>query len=626
MKLGYFLVLGVWGLSVWGQPGATSRRDMKVEPAARRVALVIGNAAYPKWPLKNSSNDAKSMASALRDLSFETTEVLDGTLRTIERSIDRFVAQIRPGDVALFYYAGHGVQLAGENYLIPVDFDAKDEADAKYAAYSISRVQDRMENAGARLSMLILDACRNNPFRTGRAAGGGLAVMNSGRGTLIAFATGPGKVADDNPRASNGLFTSHLISALREPGLTLDGIFNRVREEVYADSNGQQVPWTVSSVIGEFQLRSGSPAAQQVETSSAATPAPEPVPATRGTNPATDAPVPEPGPTLAARGMDAVNACRRGDYDYATRVAQEVLRADPRQKDALLALAASGYGTADFDLFERTAPAAVRNGAGLPFSLMHHHTLTGGHPAMLIIKAGAIAFDPMKAPDCNQRAFEEPLSNLVSASQTARASGEVFLTLKMRDPKGKVRTFDFADPGSTVDKSGSLPVLREPANAARRLQALANVIARASRPASPDEVKYQESLAVRAPAQSAPSAQRPAAYTPANGNPERAGAAAAPNTVTPGARSRVPDGESVLLCSDPVRLDGAMDFAKLGNAANALQALRNDAFFRVTGPTSLEVKDSDLNSRWPKVLVKVLDGYFAGRTGWALRSELKDLK
>ncbi len=350
-------------------------------------------------------------------------------------------------------------------------------------------------------------------------------------------------------------------------------------------------------------------------------------PTATATAPPTPRPAdPAPAPDLSALSNEAVSAANRGDYDSATRAAREVLRVDPTRKEALFALAASAYGTAEFDLFERTAPAAVRNGAGMSFNLLHHHTLTGGHPAMLGIKQSAIVFDPMKAKDCNQRAFEEPLANIVSASQTANAGGEVFLTLKMRDSKGKVRTLNFADPGSTVDKSSGLPVLREPANAVRRLQAVASVIAATANPTVPAAPYQEESNATPAPARAgsaAPEQQRPNPAT--NANTQQPGAASRSKTVAPGTRSRVPDGESVLLCSDPVRLDGAMDFAKLGSAANAYQALRNDAFFSVRGPASLEVRDSDMKSRWPKVLVRVLDGYYAGRTGWVVLSELKDL-
>jgi len=124
-------------------------RDLGVE-SNQKLALVVGNAAYPKWPLRNPLNDARAVAASLQDVGFQAEVAADVSLRNLEAAVNRFVAKVKNGDVAVFYYAGHGIQLEGENYLVPVDFDAKDEADAKYASYSASRVQERLEKAGAR--------------------------------------------------------------------------------------------------------------------------------------------------------------------------------------------------------------------------------------------------------------------------------------------------------------------------------------------------------------------------------------------------------------------------------------------------------------------------------------------
>jgi uncharacterized caspase-like protein len=291
--IGFVLLAMLAAAAPAQQPG----RDLRVEPAGRRLALVIGNEAYPKWPLKNPVNDARAMDKALRDTGFRTDLVINGKLRDVEQAVDRFVATLHPGDVALFYYAGHGVQLSGDNFIVPVDFDAKDEADAKYASYAISRVQERMEGSGSQLNVLILDACRNNPFRTSRAAGGGLGAMNAGRGTLIAFATGPGKTADDSAATGNGLFTGHVVKALREPGLTLDQIFNRVRERVDADSRHQQTPWSVTSVIGEFRFMPGPQGAGQPAATAPASP-----PASESTTREVQSPAPDgPSPSDMAK-------------------------------------------------------------------------------------------------------------------------------------------------------------------------------------------------------------------------------------------------------------------------------------------------------------------------------------
>jgi TonB family protein len=250
-----FVVLAPLLPAILASAQTASSRDLvreRSEPA--RIALVIGNNQYPNAPLRQAINDANDLAQALRDAGFVVQVATDTPLREIDEAVNRLVASLHEGDIGLFFYAGHGFQIAGENYLVPVDFETTDEADAKYRAYSVSRVQERMEFTGARLSILILDACRNNPFLRARAGGTGLAAMNAGRGTFLALATGPGKLAFESAAGRNSVFTANLLSALREPGLALDQVFNRVRERVYEASHRQQLPWTSSSVIGEFRF------------------------------------------------------------------------------------------------------------------------------------------------------------------------------------------------------------------------------------------------------------------------------------------------------------------------------------------------------------------------------------
>jgi uncharacterized caspase-like protein len=458
-------------------------RDLRVDTVVQRHALILGNESYAKWPLKNPVNDARSMDQALREAGFRTQLVLNSSLREMERAIDRFIATLRAGDIAAFYYSGHGIQLSGENYLVPVDFDAKDEADAKYASYSVSRVRERIELSGARLSLLILDACRNNPFRTSRAAGGGLAAMDTGRGTFIAFSTGPGKVADDNPVGTNGLFTGHLVAAIREPGLTLDQVFNRVREQVYAESQQQQLPWTVSSVIGEFRFSPGT-ALDAAASPAAPVPASPPI-GERPMNPLlrSHLGLSESKPTASAADAEplvdeAVAAASRGDYNHAIETSQQVLRTRPNDKRALTALAEGYYQTGQYDLFPNAAADAVRQGAEMRFTLIHHHTLTGGHASALKWSASTLSFDPMGARDCNQKPFELPLSTLISATRTTDPKSEIFLTLRIRDQQGKNHTLNFADGRSTVDSSSGFPVLVSPAGAMRAMEALAAALNR----------------------------------------------------------------------------------------------------------------------------------------------------
>jgi len=462
-----------------------SSRDLQVKPLSRTAALVVGNQTYPKWPLRNSVNDAQSMNRSLRAVGFEPDLVLNSSLRQFEQAVDRFVSRIRPGDVALFYYAGHGIQIAGENYLIPVDFDAKDEADAKYVSYSASRLQERMETAGARLSVIVLDACRNNPFRTTRSGAGGLAAMSTGKGTLIAFATAPGQTADDNPGGSNGLFTSHLISALGEPGLSLDQIFNRVRERVYADSGQRQLPWTVSSVIGEFYFRppqsaTANPLALARPPQDSGNPLARPASGNPLARP-NAAPPPSAAPDPDATAASARRAFDRGDFEEAIRLSTETLRLAASNKEALFVLTGSHYRAQNYDLLESTAPQALAAGVTLPLSLGHHHTLTGLHVASLTIGSGKIVFNPIDPRVCNQKAFDLPLGNLIEARQQNSNQGEIFLNVRIRDAENKVRTLNFAAPEATVDTSNGLPRVISPPNAQRALAALAAVLTKAAR-------------------------------------------------------------------------------------------------------------------------------------------------
>ena len=444
-------------------PVCAQRRDLVVE-SNQRLALVVGNAAYPKSPLRNPLNDARAVAGSLSELGFQTETAFDLPLRALEASVNRFVSKVRSGDTVVFYYAGHGIQLEGENYLVPIDFDAKDEADAKYVSYSASRVQERIEKAGARVIVVILDACRNNPFQATRSAGGGLAAMGSGKGTLIAFATGPGKTADDNPRGANGLFTSHLISTLKEPGLSLDQVFSRVREKVYRESDGRQVPWTVSSVIGDVYLRGGNAAAPAVVVN----------PLSRKT----EAPVEPVSGDLLREGNQALE---RGDFQDAIAKAQTLLRTNPNHKEGLLLLTSGYYRTQDWVHFVNTAKQAIEAGNTIQFMMGHHHTLTGAHASVIAISKEKISYKSLGGT-CNQPAFEYPIASLTSAQVTNSRQNEVFLNVKVLDEKSKVKNLNFADPDSTIaqDENG-LPKVVSPPKAAAQLQAVGAVLMNARR-------------------------------------------------------------------------------------------------------------------------------------------------
>ncbi len=252
------LLVALAAQQIGAQDRAIRRADDKTASGIpERHALIVGNDAYRRSALVNAVNDAFAMGETLREMGFSVQTLTDADYPTMDRAIDLFVDRLSRGDVALFYYAGHGVQVDGENYLIPTDFDRARVAKVKYRALPANLIRERMENSGARLSILILDACRDNPFSGNRSAGQGLAQMSTGIGTFIAFSTAPGQTATDNPTASNGLFTHHLIQTLATPGLSIDEIFNEVRRQVFQASDGRQIPWTASSLIGSFYFQPG---------------------------------------------------------------------------------------------------------------------------------------------------------------------------------------------------------------------------------------------------------------------------------------------------------------------------------------------------------------------------------
>ena len=223
--------------------------------SGRRLALVVGNDAYTELSvLQNAVNDARTVAVALEEVGFTVTRVENATRPRLAAALGRFAARLRGDDVALFYFAGHGVQVDDTNYLIPTDYAGQTAAEVRLSAFSAAEVEDLLRPA--RVAMLVFDACRNNPYRGIRTSGGGLAAMEA-RGTLIAFAAGAGEVAADaaGPGSSNGLFTSKLVEALRVPGLTATALFQRVRREVYASSNEEQFPAVYDQLLSDFVFR-----------------------------------------------------------------------------------------------------------------------------------------------------------------------------------------------------------------------------------------------------------------------------------------------------------------------------------------------------------------------------------
>ncbi|PWC39755.1 caspase family protein [Azospirillum sp. TSO35-2] len=246
----------------------------------RRVALVLGNSAYQHAPrLPNPVNDAKAIADSLRDAGFDLIgggAQLDLDKAGTEQAIRSFGGKLAGADVGLFYYAGHGVQTRGTNYLLPVSANLTKEADVRYELIDIAMVLDEMALAESRLNIVILDACRNNPFggRGLRAVSPGLAQMQAPAGTIIAYATQPGAVAADGSGA-NSPYTEALSKALLKPGETVFDVFNDVGITVKRNTGGVQQPWVSASPIeGRFYFLGPTTV---VTSTPAAAPAPAPV-------------------------------------------------------------------------------------------------------------------------------------------------------------------------------------------------------------------------------------------------------------------------------------------------------------------------------------------------------------
>lgn len=230
--------------------------------AEGRHALVIGNSAYDRKPLKNPVNDARDMAAALERLGFQVLLKTDVGQRPMEEAIRDFGVKLKGGGVGIFYYAGHGIQVNGVNYLVPIGARLSGESDARYECVDAGRVLGKMEDAGNELNIVILDACRNNPFASSfRSAEQGLARMDAPTGSLVAYATAPNSVASDGS-GRNGLYTKHLLSNLNTPGIPIEEVFKRVRIGVMGETGKKQVPWESSSLAGYFYLAGGQPQGQ----------------------------------------------------------------------------------------------------------------------------------------------------------------------------------------------------------------------------------------------------------------------------------------------------------------------------------------------------------------------------
>jgi len=230
----------------------------------RRAALVIGNSAYKVGVLKNPVNDAQAVAASLKGLGFDVVLRENTSLRDLIEAFRQFSMSAKTAAVRVVFYAGHGVQMKGRNYLLPVDTEIRAEEEVPTKSADLTEMLERMSAIKQGINIVILDACRNNPFSgeivdaDGRrlkfrgATPSGLAPMDAPLGTMVAFSTSPNGVALDNPNEKNSLYTKHLLGTMGTPGLPVELLFKQVRLSVARETGRVQVPWESSSLTGDF--------------------------------------------------------------------------------------------------------------------------------------------------------------------------------------------------------------------------------------------------------------------------------------------------------------------------------------------------------------------------------------
>jgi len=222
---------------------------------ARRIALVVGNANYRTRPLRNPRNDADDVSNALKSTGFQVIDLRDATLQQMRAGVRQFGDRLINNDVGLVYYSGHGVEVKGRNYFIPVNADIMREDEIADQGLDVSLILEKMNTAGKGVNILIVDACRDDPFgRSFRSSSRGLAQMDAPRGTIIAYATSPGKVASDGD-GRNSPYTKNLVRAMQQPNKPIEQVFKEVRRAVQEETKNQQTPWENTSLSGDFYFK-----------------------------------------------------------------------------------------------------------------------------------------------------------------------------------------------------------------------------------------------------------------------------------------------------------------------------------------------------------------------------------
>lgn len=229
----------------------------KIEAREQKYALVIGNGDYKASPLKNTKNDAVDISKTLKEKGFTVQRVLNADHRKMVTAIRKFGKKLYKGGIGLFYYAGHGVQVKGKNYLVPINADIEAEDDVEFNAVDAGFILSKMESADNTMNIIILDACRDNPFaRSFRSSSRGLAKMDAPKGSIIIYATSPGSIAADGD-GRNGVFTKHFLRLMDKPNLEIASLLREVRRQVLRETSGRQLPWESSSLMSDFYFTPG---------------------------------------------------------------------------------------------------------------------------------------------------------------------------------------------------------------------------------------------------------------------------------------------------------------------------------------------------------------------------------
>ena len=359
--------------------GNDKQRGMGLAPPTgeKRVALVIGNGGYETAPLRNPVNDATLMSATLREIGFDVISRTDVNLREMQLAIREFSRKIQNGAVGLFYYAGHGMQAGGRNFLIPIGAQIEAEGDLVLEGLDLNSVLEQMGTAQNRLNIVILDACRNNPFtRSFRSYSQGLAQVNAPAGTFIAYATAPGQTASDG-KGQNGLYTQELIANLRAPGLAIEEVFKRVRVEVKQKSGGVQVPWDASSLEGSFSFVSGSGTSGSSTASMPPPVATQPPLDTRPTSPPVTAPV------RSLVSVDLIESNFRSNlFDEVIKDGASYLASEPNNGRVNLRVGQSYFSKS---MYREAAPyfeKAFANGEPIYLSVRRHRKSLGIYDAL----------------------------------------------------------------------------------------------------------------------------------------------------------------------------------------------------------------------------------------------------